>query len=93
MCYSFLVSADLTFCQILQAEEAKLIAELAETKVINHGLFKQAYNASLDVGKLLDQYRRSKFLKGPYDLEGACVIINAGSGGLYPEVWEIMFCF
>lgn len=60
---------------------------------INCGLFRQAYNASLDVSKFLDHYRMSKLLKEPYDLEGACVIINAGSGGIYPKVWEITFCF
>ncbi len=67
-------------------EDAKLITELAENNVIDYGLFKQAYNASLDVGKFLDQYRMSKLLKGLYDVEGACLIINAGSGGIYPEV-------
>ncbi|XP_062165953.1 peptide chain release factor PrfB3, chloroplastic isoform X1 [Alnus glutinosa] len=74
---------DLTY----KVEDAKLITELAENNVIDYGLFKQAYNASLDVGKFLDQYRMSKLLKGLYDVEGACVIINAGSGGIYPEIW------
>ena len=69
----------------LQVEEAKLITQLAEIDAINFGLFKQAYNASLDVSKVLDQYEMSKILKGPYDMEGACVIILAGSEG-YPEV-------
>lgn len=69
----------------LQAEEAKLITELADMNGINCGLFRQAYNASLDVSKFLDHYRMSKLLKEPYDLEGACVIINAGSRGIYPK--------
>ncbi|XP_042941417.1 peptide chain release factor PrfB3, chloroplastic isoform X2 [Carya illinoinensis] len=74
---------DLTF----KAEEAKLITELADMNGINCGLFRQAYNASLDVSKFLDHYRMSKLLKEPYDLEGACVIINAGSRGIYPKIW------
>lgn len=73
------------FCLLLQAEEAKLITELAEIDAINFGLFKQAYSASLDVSKILDQYEMSKLLKGPYDMDGACVVIRAGSEG-YPEV-------
>ncbi|KAM1748177.1 hypothetical protein ACFX12_009194 [Malus domestica] len=73
---------DLTF----KAEEAKLITQLAEVDAINYGLFRQAYDASLDVSKLLDQYEMSKLLKGPYDMEGACLTIEAGGEG-YPEVW------
>ncbi|XP_015898092.2 peptide chain release factor PrfB3, chloroplastic isoform X1 [Ziziphus jujuba] len=73
---------DLTY----KVEEAKLITQLAEIDAINFGLFKQAYNASLDVSKVLDQYEMSKLLKGPYDMEGACVIIRAGSEG-YSEIW------
>lgn len=69
----------------MQAEEAKLITQLAEVDAINYGLFRQAYDASLDVSKLLDQYEMSKLLKGPYDMEGACLIIEAGGEG-YPEV-------
>lgn len=69
----------------LQVEEAKLITQLADIDAINFGLFKQAYNASLDVSKVLDQYEMSKILKGPYDMEGASVTIKAGSEG-YPEV-------
>ncbi|PON64549.1 Peptide chain release factor 2, bacterial [Trema orientale] len=68
---------DLTY----KVEEAKLIIQLAEIDAINYGLFKQAYNASLDVSKVLDQYEMSKLLKRPYDIEGACVVIKAGSEG------------
>lgn len=53
---------------------------------INYQLFKQAYSASLDVNKFLDQYEMVKLLKGPYDAEGACVIIKAGPEGLNAEV-------
>lgn len=74
---------DLTY----KAEEAKLITELAEMDVINYGLFKQAYTSSVDVSKFLDKYEMSKLLKGPYDIEGACVMIEAGSEGIYSEVW------
>ncbi|KAI5318120.1 hypothetical protein L3X38_037828 [Prunus dulcis] len=73
---------DLTY----KAEEAKLITQLAEIDAIHYGLFRQAYVASLDVSKLLDQYEMSKLLKGPYDMEGACLVIKAGGEG-YPEVW------
>lgn len=69
----------------LQAEEAKLIAQLAEKDAINYGLFKRAYKASLDANKTMDTYEMSKLLKGPYDKEGACLIIEAGSEG-YSEV-------
>ncbi|KAF4373633.1 hypothetical protein F8388_025327 [Cannabis sativa] len=73
---------DLTY----KAEEAKLITQLAEIDAINYGLFKQAYSASLDVSKILDQYEMSKLLKGPYDIEGACVVIKAGSEA-HSEIW------
>ncbi|KAI3874728.1 hypothetical protein MKX03_023318 [Papaver bracteatum] len=70
-----------------KAEEAKLITQLADMDVINYRLFKQAYSASVDVSKFLDRYEMSKHLSGPYDMEGACVIIRAGSRGVNPEVW------
>ncbi|KAL6185523.1 hypothetical protein ACLB2K_041656 [Fragaria x ananassa] len=73
---------DLTY----KAEEAKLITQLAEIDAINYGLFRQAYDASLDMSKILNKYEISKLLKGPYDMEGACLIIKAGGKG-YPEVW------
>ncbi|XP_061992246.1 peptide chain release factor PrfB3, chloroplastic [Rosa rugosa] len=73
---------DLTY----KAEEAKLITQLAEIDAINYGLFRQAYDASLDMSKILNKYEISKLLKGPYDMEGACLIIKAGGTG-YPEVW------
>lgn len=64
----------------------KLISQLAELDAINYGLFKQAYNASLNVSKFLDQYEMSKLLHGPYDVEGACVTIKAGPEGICSEV-------
>ncbi|KDO49614.1 hypothetical protein CISIN_1g020225mg [Citrus sinensis] len=70
-----------------KAEEAKLIAQLAEMEAIDYGLFKRAYRASLDVSKLLDQYEMSKLLRGPNDVEGASVTIKAGSNGICPEIW------
>ncbi|OVA10344.1 Peptide chain release factor class I/class II [Macleaya cordata] len=70
-----------------KAEEAKLITQLAEMDAINYRLFKQAYSASVDVSKFLDRYEMSKLLSGPYDMEGACVIIRAGSKGVNSEVW------
>ncbi|CAK9153535.1 unnamed protein product [Ilex paraguariensis] len=70
-----------------KAEEAKLITELAEMDAISYGLFKQAYAASVDVSKFLDKYEISKLLKEPYDMEGACIIIESGSEGIYSEIW------
>ncbi|XVE61076.1 hypothetical protein DITRI_Ditri06bG0010800 [Diplodiscus trichospermus] len=70
-----------------KAEEAKLITQLAEIDAVNYSLFEQAYDASLVVNDLLDKYEVSKLLSGPYDMEGACVIIKAGSGGNKSEVW------
>ncbi|KAJ8756291.1 hypothetical protein K2173_025103 [Erythroxylum novogranatense] len=70
-----------------KAEEAKLISQLAEMEAINYQLFKQAYSASVDVSTFLDQYEMLRLLKGPYDKEGACVIIQAGSRGTYPQMW------
>ncbi|KAL5812170.1 hypothetical protein ACOSQ3_027120 [Xanthoceras sorbifolium] len=75
-----------------KAEDAKLISQLAEMDAINCWLFKQAYDASLDVTKLLDQYEMSKLLHGPSDIEGACVTIKAGSKGVCPEVLH-EFCY
>ncbi|KAF5198403.1 Peptide chain release factor prfb3 protein [Thalictrum thalictroides] len=60
-----------------KAEEAKLITQLAEMDAINYGLFKQAYNASVDLSKLMDRYEMSKLLSGPYDADGACIVITA----------------
>ncbi|KAF9679589.1 hypothetical protein SADUNF_Sadunf06G0030500 [Salix dunnii] len=70
-----------------KAEEAKLISQLVEMEAINYRLFKQAYTSSLDVRKLLDQYEMSRLLKGPYDKQGACVVIKAGSKGFNHEIW------
>ncbi|WOL11989.1 peptide chain release factor PrfB3, chloroplastic isoform X1 [Canna indica] len=70
-----------------KAEEAKLIMELAETDAISQELFKQAYKASLDVNRSLERYEIVKLLSGPYDKEGACLIIKAGSEEPASEVW------
>lgn len=43
--------------------------------------------ASLDVSKFLDHYEMSKLLRGPYDKEGACMIIKAGMEGTASEMW------
>lgn len=53
---------------------------------IDYGLYKQAYDASLDVSKILDQYEMSKLLKGPFDVAGACLIIKASPDGIFPKV-------
>ncbi|XP_039019740.1 peptide chain release factor PrfB3, chloroplastic-like isoform X2 [Hibiscus syriacus] len=70
-----------------KAEEAKLIAQLAEIDAVNYSLFEQAYDASLAINDLLDKYDVSKLLRGPYEMEGACVIIKAGSEGNKSEEW------
>ncbi|MQM13587.1 hypothetical protein Taro_046511 [Colocasia esculenta] len=70
-----------------KAEEAKLITELADMDIINHQLFKQAYNASLDMSKFLDWYEMSKLLTGRYDKEGACVTIRAEAEDISSQVW------
>ncbi|KAL5202514.1 hypothetical protein ABZP36_013466 [Zizania latifolia] len=76
-----------------KAEEAKLISQLAEMDVINVELFKQAYETSVDATEFLDRYEMSKLLKGPYDKEGACIIVTAGSEGVPSELWaEKLFC-
>lgn len=54
--------------------------------IINYALLKQAYTASVDVSKFLDKYEMSKLLKGKYEFEGACIIIEAGSEGMRSEV-------
>ncbi|OIW06412.1 hypothetical protein TanjilG_16824 [Lupinus angustifolius] len=70
-----------------KVEEAKLIQQLAERNAIDYGLYKQAYDASLDAGKIQDQYEMCKLLKGPFDVAGACLVIKAGSGGVYSKLW------
>ncbi|GLT95884.1 hypothetical protein SLE2022_135410 [Rubroshorea leprosula] len=70
-----------------KAEEAKLITELAEIDAINYSIFKQAYYASLDVSKSLDNYEMSRLLVGTYDMEGASLIIQAQPGGHNSEIW------
>ncbi|XP_047958801.1 peptide chain release factor PrfB3, chloroplastic isoform X2 [Salvia hispanica] len=74
-----------------KAEEAKLITELAEMDAINYELFKQAYASSLDVNKFLDKYEMSKLLKEPYDMEGACIIIESRCGDTLSEVCSFSF--
>lgn len=71
---------------ILQAEEAKLITELAGMDSINYEFLKQAYTACVSVNKSLDKYELSKLLREPYDMEGACVTIESGNEGIYSEV-------
>ncbi|KAL2326073.1 hypothetical protein Fmac_025131 [Flemingia macrophylla] len=70
-----------------KVEEAKLINQLAEMNAIDYGLYKQAYETSLDVSEILDQYEISKLLKGPFDMAGACLVIKAGPNGIYPKLW------
>nr|CAB3465421.1 unnamed protein product [Digitaria exilis] len=70
-----------------QAEEAKLISQLSEMNVINGELFKQAYKSSVDASDYLDRYQMYKLLKGPYDKEGACIIVTAVSDGVASELW------
>ncbi|KAM3410125.1 hypothetical protein ACQJBY_002386 [Aegilops geniculata] len=72
---------------LYKAEEAKLISQLAGMDVINGELFKQAYDISLDASEFLDRYQMYKLLKGPYDKEGACIIVTAGSEGVASELW------
>lgn len=79
------------FVLLIQIEEAKLIKELAETDAVNYGLIKQAYNASVDVSKFLDQYEMSKILKGRYDIHGASLVIQAGGKGIYSEVYTVFY--
>lgn len=70
----------------MQAEEAKLITQLAEMDAINYALFEQAYTASLDMSMFLDQYEMLKLLNGPYDGDGASMVIKAESNGNDHEV-------
>ncbi|KAL6845040.1 hypothetical protein ACP4OV_025213 [Aristida adscensionis] len=70
-----------------KAEEAKLISQLSEMNVINAELFKQAYKSSIDANEYLDRYQMYKLLKGPYDKEGACIIVTAESEGVASELW------
>ncbi|XP_039171123.1 peptide chain release factor PrfB3, chloroplastic-like [Eucalyptus grandis] len=53
---------------------------------INYALFEQAYTSSLDMSKFLDCYEMLKLLKGPYDVNGASMVIKAESNGNYHEV-------
>ncbi|KAF3336772.1 peptide chain release factor 1-like [Carex littledalei] len=70
-----------------KAEEADLINQLAETDVVNYNLLEQAYKASLDACKLLDNYEISRHLTGQHDKQGACVILQAGTEGPASQVW------
>lgn len=70
-----------------KVEEAKLINQLADMNAIDYGLYKQAYETSLDVSEILDQYEISKLLKGPFDMAGACLVIKAGPSGIFPKLW------
>ncbi|CAD6272278.1 unnamed protein product [Miscanthus lutarioriparius] len=70
-----------------KAEEAKLISQLSEMDAINGELFKQAYKSSVDASEYLDRYQMYKLLKGPYDKEGACIIVSAVSNGVTSELW------
>ncbi|GER25818.1 peptide chain release factor [Striga asiatica] len=74
---------DLTY----KAEEAKLITELAETDAVNYTLLKQAYSTSLSLNNYLDKYELSKLLKEPYDMEGACIVLESRHEDSYSERW------
>jgi peptide chain release factor 2 len=77
---------------VKQVEEAQLIKQLAESNAIDYGLYKQAYDASIDVSNILDKYEISKLLKGPFDMAGACLVIKAApSTSIYPKVSYIIF--
>ncbi|BAT88849.1 hypothetical protein VIGAN_05247900 [Vigna angularis var. angularis] len=52
---------------------------------IDYGLYKQAYEASLGVRGILDQYEISKLLKGPFDMARACLVIKASLDGIHPK--------
>lgn len=69
-----------------KVEEAQLIKQLAEMNAIDYGLYKQAYDASIDVSNILDQYEISKLLKGPFDMAGACLVIKAATG-IFSKLW------
>lgn len=71
---------------IFQAEEVKLVSQLAEMDAINYWLFKHAYNTSMDVSNQLSHYEMSKLLTGPYDKEGACIMIKSAPGSKDSEV-------
>ncbi|RCV17975.1 hypothetical protein SETIT_3G263600v2 [Setaria italica] len=76
-----------------KAEEAKLISQLSEMDAINGELFKQAYKSSVDASEYLDRYQMHKLLKGPYDKEGACIMVTAVSDGVASELWAAkVFC-
>lgn len=49
--------------------------------------FKQAYNASLDVSKVLDHHEMPKLLTGPFNKKGARVIIRAEMGDINSHMW------
>ena len=42
--------------------------------------------SSVDASEYLDRYQMYKLLKGPYDKEGACIIVTAVSDGVASEV-------
>lgn len=70
----------------MQAEEAKLISQLSEMDAIKGELFKQAYKSSVDASEYLVRYQMYKLLNGPYDKEGACIIVTPVSNGVTSEV-------
>ncbi|KAF3772736.1 Peptide chain release factor [Nymphaea thermarum] len=70
-----------------QAEEVKLVTQLAEMDAINYWLFKQAYNTSMDISNQLSHYEMTKLLTGPYDKEGACIMIQSAPGSKESEIW------
>ncbi|CAA2972403.1 peptide chain release factor 3, chloroplastic [Olea europaea subsp. europaea] len=49
----------------------------------------KAHFTSVDLKKFLDKYEMSKFLKEPYDMEGACLIIESRRGDIYSETWAV----
>ena len=59
--------------------------------VINGELFKQAYKSSVDASEYLDRYQMYKLLKGPFDKEGACIIVTAVSDCVASEVSWLVY--
>ncbi|RWR74703.1 peptide chain release factor PrfB3, chloroplastic [Cinnamomum micranthum f. kanehirae] len=76
--------------ELRQIEQEEMIPSRDGCRIIISFL-SQATITSVDVSKFLDHYEMSKHLTGPYDMEGACIVIRAGSEGTNSEV-ELREC-
>ncbi|XP_050206023.1 peptide chain release factor PrfB1, chloroplastic isoform X2 [Mercurialis annua] len=75
----------------MKIEDAETIIKLTEEMdSIDTGLLEEAASTIKQLNKSLDQFELTQLLSGPYDKEGAVILITAGAGGTDAQDWADM---